>query len=180
MTSRNIEYEIKIRVKNLDEIREKLTYLGATLQGAGVEEDVYYQHPCRDFKESDEALRIRNYGTIIELTYKGSRLPANIKAREEITVRILREDYSKLKQLLEKLGFRSLARIVKKREIYVYENLTISLDEVEGLGSFMEVEAFTDHKEEAEESIKNFLDLLGDIGEPVSQTYLEMMLTKRH
>jgi len=178
---KSAEYELKLKIDDPEDVRKKLSYLGASFQGAIIEIDHYYQHPCRDFSETDEALRVRDLGGIIELTYKGPREKAEIKAREEVTARVVKEDLEKLKLILEKLGFTPLARVVKQREVYLYDPYLITIDNVEDLGTFMEIELRTRRvsREEAENMIRDFLETLGIMGEKVEKTYLEMILEKR-
>jgi len=60
------------------------------------------------------------------------------------------ENNSNVKSLFEEiLGVQSLVK--KKRTIYLYENVRIHLDEVEGLGTFIEFEAVFDDKDNCDE-----------------------------
>ena len=45
--------------------------------------DTYYNHPSRDFAETREALRIRRVDGVPMVTYKGTKLPGEVKARRE-------------------------------------------------------------------------------------------------
>ena len=54
-----IEVEVKASVKNFEEVRNKLTQIGAVKIKTEHQSDVYYNAPHKDFGETDEALRIR-------------------------------------------------------------------------------------------------------------------------
>ncbi|RLE83962.1 MAG: class IV adenylate cyclase, partial [Thermoprotei archaeon] len=94
------EYEIKIKVENLEKIRKKLQEMNANFLGVIEELDIYFQHPCRDFRRTDEALRVRIYNDKLELTYKGPKISDEIKAREEINIELRHEDLQKIVELL--------------------------------------------------------------------------------
>ncbi len=135
-----LEVEVKARVRDAGAFERVLLERGAEFLGERVQEDIYLQHPCRDFSETDEALRLRLCAGRAELTYKGPRVgDVRTKTREEVSVGIT-ADESAL-ELLRKLGFREVARIRKRRRSYRLGGYRVELDEVEGLGSFVEVEA---------------------------------------
>ncbi len=173
----NVEIEAKIVLPDcglLEALEDRLTSLGAVLETAIHEKDYYYQHPCRDFASTDEALRIRVTGSggWAELTYKGpKKIIGSSKAREEISVRV--EGYEAMAALLEKLGFRLVAVVEKDRRYYAYQGLSIALDRVKGLGCFVEIEA----KRGGAEEVEKALDLLGLRAYPKThQSYLELVL----
>jgi len=74
------------------------------------------------------------------LTYKGPKLPGDgPKSREEICIAVVEGEL--LEQVLDRLGFRRTAQVVKERDLYLLEGATIALDRVETLGTFIEIEA---------------------------------------
>lgn len=170
-----MEVELKFRA-DIDKVREELLRLGASLLERKEEVDVYYQHPCRDFAKTDEALRVRFSGGSVEVSYKGPRLQSSAKTRLELTA-VAEGD---VERILEALGFRRVAAIKKRREYYAYGTLTVSLDDVEGLGQFVEVEALASSEasvEAAEAEIGAFAERLG-LRERVDATYLELYLQR--
>jgi adenylate cyclase class 2 len=174
-----MEIEAKIRVEALEPLRTRLQQRKARHMGLQVERDVYFNAPDRDFGSSDEALRIRYGGSEPVLTYKGPRLPGEgPKAREEICVSVDRGDLMEL--LLQRLGFRPAAQVVKERDLYQLEGATIALDLVEALGTFIEIEAPPGlSREEAADRIREISEGLGVRGEPIALSYLEMVLATR-
>ena len=186
-----MEIEAKIRVSALEPVRKRLRDLKAEHLGVVVERDVYFNAPHRDFAVTDEALRVRYSGGVPVsggtpgpgeapvLTYKGPKLPGDgPKAREEICVSVVEGDL--LEQMLDRLGFRPTAEVVKERDLYRREGATIALDTVESLGTFIEIEAPMGlSRTEAVRRIRTIAEELGVRGESLSVSYLEMLLSTR-
>jgi len=170
-----VEVEVKARGE-LGRVREALLELGAEAQGAGEEWDLYFNAPDRDFSKTDEALRIRVRGGRGVLTYKGPKLDRRSKSRREVEVEV--GDWEAMRELLGRLGYREVTWVRKVRERYRLGAFTVSLDKVEGLGEFVEVEA------KAEGPYGDLLDeafrLLERLGlapeEAIRTSYLEMLL----
>ena len=169
-----IEKEVKIRISDKNKLNALEKYVierGGVLNREYVVIDEYFSHPCRDFKKTDEALRIRIQAGEVMLTYKCSRISQIPKIREEISVKV--SDYNAARDILSKLGFNPLAKIIKYRREYMLNNLRIFVDEVKELGYFVEVEC------DDEDLILKFIDALKKmkICEGVEErTYLEMYL----
>ncbi len=181
------EVEVKYRLspEEYRELVNKLTSMGAKLLEELQEQDIYFSHPCRDFAETDEALRLRVIakGPAINavLTYKGPRIGSEGKTREELNVEVSNPET--LVNILEKLGFRKVAEIRKRRTVYTYENYTIALDHVERLGYFVEIETVTNSKELIDRCVNDILNFaennLGLTREKIeTKTYLELMLSE--
>ncbi len=175
------EYEVKVKVEDLERVKTLLRELGAEEKGLRKEVDVYFRHPCRDFRATDEALRLRLSGGRAELTYKGPKISRDIKAREEITVEIREEDVEKLISLLENLGFKRFAEVRKTRERYELGDFKVCLDSVEGLGDFIEVElkAPGESLESATKKLREFLVKLGIKPVSILKSYLELLLERK-
>lgn len=174
-----LEVEAKARCASLVEARARCAALGGKLLGAEEQRDTYFAHPVRDFARTDEALRLRTGARGVELTYKGAKLPGAAKAREELTLPMHDEAATAL--VLERLGFRRVAAVVKRREAWSVAGAEVALDEVEGLGSFVEVELLAQDAAEAARLSHRVLALLRDLGagEPLRASYLEMLLEAR-
>lgn len=177
---RTLEVEAKVALDGPDELRAALHRLGATRGTAGLEEDVFFAHPGRDLAAADETLRLRTMPPAgssaqgsFELTYKGPRQAGAYKAREERTVRMADDPTA----LLRALGFRVAARLRKTRERHRLGALEVTLDHVEGLGWFAEVEATGADARAAEAAVQAALRELGLDGRPrVQQAYVELAL----
>ncbi len=136
--------------------------------------DQYFNHPCRDFAETDEALRLRK-DTKGRITYKGPKIDRFTKTREEIEMDI--DDMDKMALILLRLGFRQVAKVSKKRKEYLLDGVTVSLDSVDGLGDFVELEVQGEDAEEGRSRIERLRDELGLVGSE-RRSYLEMILMR--
>jgi adenylate cyclase class 2 len=172
-----IEVEVKARAKK--DTKEKIEALGAKPLKEENHHDLYFNSPLRDFKVSDEALRIRIKEEGARLTYKGPKLDRETKSRLEWTVKI--DDPLQMEQILLGLGFKLSAEVCKRRTKYSFEDIVIALDEVEGLGSFLEAEAVGDDTnwEKQKERVLYVLTRLG-LDEPIRSSYLELLEEKRN
>ena len=129
-----------------------------------------------DFAKTDEALRIRTTNNDTFITYKGPKLNEKAKTRKEVEMTI--ESAEKAKDIFTELGFKP-ARIVKKnRQYYTYENFEISLDDVEGLPPYMEIEvALEDNQsyEDAQDKIFELFERLGITDGFERTSYMELL-----
>ncbi|WP_048058128.1 class IV adenylate cyclase [Pyrococcus yayanosii] len=173
-------FEVELKGYADDEIFERVRERFEFMRRE-VHEDIYYQHPCKDFSKTDEALRIRikRFNGHFEafLTYKGPKIELTSKTRLEIEVQI--DDVDKYSQLLEALGFREVLTVVKTREkYYVEKGITITLDEVEGLGKFVEIETLVKSQEEIGDAVKKLRKILEELGvtKLERRSYLELLL----
>lgn len=174
-----LEIELKARVTDLEKIRERLLLGKALSEGEIEERDVYFNAPHRDFAETDEALRLRYHGGSCTLTYKGPKLAQyNLKARTELNCGI--ESGNLMEKVLESLGFVRVAEVRKSREYFHYRGALISLDRVEGLGSFIEIEVTGDAGDEDPSArIGALAEELGVDSPPILESYLEMLQSRQ-
>ena len=152
------EVELKLRAEH-GPVRERLAELGAEPLGRVHQIDTYYDAPHRSFAETDEALRVREErredGRWVGITYKVD--------------------------LLRALGFEPAAVVEKERERFGYGEYTVTLDAVDGLGEFVEVETEAEEVEPAREGALEVVRELGlDPGEQVRTSYLGMLLDAGH
>lgn len=181
-----MEVEQKFPVDDLAEVESRLTALGAEFSGPRREVDVYYAHPARDFAATDEALRIRRRGDEGFLTYKGPKIDATTKTRREIDIHLPGggEGIGPWAALLEALGFRPVAEVGKDRRKAMVDwegrRVEASLDHVDQIGTFVELELVTDAAgvDAAKACIAS---LAGRLGLSASErwSYLELLLAQR-
>ena len=176
-----IEVEVKAKISHPDKIikllKTKTIFLKEIYQ-----EDIYFNAPDRDFRITDEALRIRTSSEGSALTYKGPKIGNLIdKTREEISVHI--NDFKKMRVILEKLGFQTVDKVSKKRILFQFNDLSISVDFVEHLGEFIEIESLVNTQNEIEKKRKEILDFLNELEIPLEdcerRSYLELLLNKK-
>jgi adenylate cyclase class 2 len=169
-----IEVEVKARAR--PDTQEKILALGAVPLGMENHRDLYFNSPLRDFRQSDEALRIRIKEEGARLTYKGPKLDSKTKSRLERTVQI--DDPLEMEQILAALGFVLSAEVRKRRTKYILGPVIFALDEVDGLGSFLEVEARGEADWETQkEMVLSIFRALG-LGESIRSSYLELLEEK--
>ena len=175
-----IEVEVKAKIDNFKDMEEKLAEIGAIKTKKEFQEDIYFNSPVVDFAETDESLRIstttENDNTNIFITYKGPKIDKESKTRREIEMGI--EDSQKCSDIFEAIGFRKVRAVRKNRQYYTYENFEISLDDIEGLEPYMEIEIALDDGEdysEAQNSIFKLFEELGITDGFERTSYLELL-----
>jgi len=145
------EVELKVRADH-GPVREALADLGATQVAAVEQVDTYYDHPGRDFATTDEALRLREVRPLdgdgpgaspagdaeTRLTYKGPLVDETTKTREEFETGVA--DGPTAGTILERLDFAPAATVRKRRRRFERGADTVTLDAVDELGEFVEVE----------------------------------------
>lgn len=177
------EVEQKFRVDGLEDVRRRLEGLQATFQDELQQVDSYFTHPARDFAVTDEALRIRQVGEDCYITYKGPKIDATTKTRREIELPLPpgARTYEQFRELLEALGFRCRAD-VRKRRVNLHvpwqeRTVEVSLDEVEGVGQYVELELTAEAGE-----MDGARRCIGDLAERLQlsvnerRSYLELLL----
>ena len=145
--------------------------------------DVYFAHPARDFAKSDEALRIRRKGSLNFITYKGPKIDAATKTRREIELPLSPggQAAQAWTDLIEALGFKPVGEVRKSRRKarvdWQGRSVEISLDEVAGLGVYVELEliAEADGLDAARSNILSLAEALGLQGSE-RRSYLELLL----
>jgi len=134
-----LEVELKIRIPSIEGVRKELKRHHAHPLGRVHEHDIYYNAPHRDFGITDEAVRVRYTDDHTVVTYKGPKIKTyNLKAREELNFAV--ESGENFETMLQRLGFTKTAEVNKWRENYTMGNASISLDTVDELGTFVEIE----------------------------------------
>ncbi len=172
-----LEIEAKAAIENKEEIKQRILEAGGKYIRVETQSDIYFAHPSRDFMKTDEALRIREAGDEYTLTYKGPKLDKLTKTREEIEIKL--DDPVPMAGVLKMLGFMEVAPVVKTRSHYTLGDYQVALDEVEGLGHFIEIEKHADSYKPEE-----LVELLKSLGVEESKierrSYLELLLERNY
>ena len=181
-----LEAELKASLGDMsvEALLDRALARGFAPEGAVRERDVYFNGAGRDFRRTDEALRLRSVRRLPDgpreslLTYKGPKLDQVSNARTEYETAV--SDGETAEKLLEALGYRPLAVVDKVRRTYRMEDVTLCLDEVEGLGGFLELEILVPAEEGREEAVGRLLALLDGLGisrDRLSRrSYLELLI----
>ncbi len=170
-----MELEVKVPCEDLAGLEERLRRMGASHVEDLDQVDLYFSHPARDFGVTDEALRLRRENERVVVTYKGPKLDQDTKLREEIELGV--EDLDRMSLVLERLGFRPVIRIVKKRTVYELEGVHLCLDRVAGLSDFVEMEWQGEDLDEGKRRIFGLKKKLGLVGNE-RRSYLELLMEK--
>jgi adenylate cyclase class 2 len=163
----NIEVEIKVKIDNFEEIKNKVSNLGKLIKSIK-QIDEYYVPPHRDFfahkPQPIEHLRIRTNPdkSVFEYT-RTVNLKENLDYdyAEEYETEII--DVQAFKKTLIFLDFKKAVTVEKHREYWDCGDIEVALDYIKDLGHFMEAEAKGNFKDEieAKKACIDFLESLG-------------------
>lgn len=138
------EIEIKVRVKDLAGLEKKLALRGCVLSAPISQHDVIYSvggsgQEFQSMKEGDIVIRIRHLKDTAELNLKKqqSNEMDNIEYETEV------KDPKIMDGILREMGYIPEVEVKKARRKGKLGEYEICLDEVEKLGSFMEIEKLT-------------------------------------
>ncbi len=163
--------EAKWRVEDLGEIRRKAEAVSAVFQWTRKQRDVFFVVPRGRLK-----LRIVD-GRPGELIAYFRPDEANVRSSRYVVAQVP-EPEPVLAALSATLQV--LAEVRKERTLLLWRNVRVHLDQVEGLGSFVELESVVDRETPREEARANFERLSGALGldprQSVPQAYVELLL----
>lgn len=169
------EIEVKAKVADMSALIAKLEGLGCTISEPIIQHDSIFVAPdygvFEDFHPGKNLLRVREQGDKIFFTIKQPQ-KNELDAIEHETAIL---DGEEMKNALQLMGYRETVQVHKTRRKAHYEKWEICLDEVDNLGSFVELEEIADDTADAE-AIQNemvtFLATVGiDASERVTQGY---------
>jgi len=165
--------EVKARCKNQDEIRGYLKEHHADYKGIDHQVDTYFNIP-------KGRLKLREGKTENFLIYY-ERLDKEGPKQSKVAL-FASEPGSTLKEVLAKaLGV--LAVVDKKREIYYIENVKFHVDVVEGLGTYVEIEAIdmdaNIEKDKLNEQCQKYINDMGIRDQDlIAVSYSDLLLKK--
>jgi adenylate cyclase, class 2 len=128
----HVNIEIKAKCSNQEKIREILKSKKADFKGLDHQIDTY-------FKVNNGRLKLREGNIEKSLVYYEREDKKGIKQSNIILCPYTDQ---RLKQILEK-SFGILCVVDKSREIYFIDNVKFHVDNVKGLGTFIEIEAIS-------------------------------------
>jgi len=157
------EIEVKARVSDLEVLAKKLENMGVILSEPIIQNDQTFideSYGSYDkFQPGRNILRIRENNGKFIFTIKQSQSNEldSIERETEIT------EPEEFKEALFLMGYKPAVEIYKVRRKAKYNGYEICLDEVKGLGSFVEVEKITDNEntDEIQNELFGFLESLG-------------------
>jgi adenylate cyclase class 2 len=167
----HLNIEIKARSANADFIRSYLLGHGAVFKGVDRQTDTY-------FNVKNGRLKLREGNIENALIYYERDNQAGPKGSQFELVSV--PDAATLKNVLSKsLGVKIV--VEKSREIYFIDNVKFHIDEVKGLGNFVEIEAsnlYADvSREELQSQCDHYLSAFGIKNEDlIAVSYSDMVL----
>jgi len=171
--SEKYEIQIKIPISDLDAIKKQIEKkLKIKKVETKWQQDTYFEAPDWNLPKTDELMRIRQEGEKYILAYKGPTKGKEIRTKPKIEFQIDPD----LRDVLEKIGYKKILNINKKREKYISKDIEITLDEVENLGNFIELK--TDNPENKKEINKLVKKLEFSLKTATKKSYFELMFEK--
>ncbi len=134
-----METEIKLEVRDLEPVRQRLQALGADCLSVVEETNVYFDRD-HELQDRQESLRLRQ-DSQVRLTWKGPTVfEEGVVNRPEVEITV--SSFSDVLALLERLGYREIERLAKRRETWRFLGAEIALDSL-AFGQFVELEGPT-------------------------------------
>ena len=187
MERKRIEIEAKFPLYNKKETLSKLKKLGQTTEENNYQKDIYYTPAHENFLEKkpiSEWLRIRNTKEEKTINYKNwSNHDSNNKIScKEIEVGI--DDYNGMLEMLNALDFKQVIVVEKTRNSFEYNNFIISIDSIENLGDFIELEFKTNLYDNEDESMNYIMHTIEElnikVGKQIFAGYPQLVMEKNH
>ena len=183
------EVEQKFRLPDDEAISRliaRVTEIGGNWQDPEQHADTYYAHPSRDFAATDKALRIRSIGDCHFVTYKGPKINQETKTRRELELPLNPPKFgpAELDELWQTLGFTPVATVRKTRRkaklISADWSFSVDLDQVEEVGSFVELDTASDESRiaSAESALHDLAQSL-ELTDVIPSSYLCLLLESR-
>lgn len=160
------EIEIKSRVDDLAGLESKLEALGVKMSEPIKQRDRVYGIPGVSGGGNNHSpwLRIREESKdgvdTVYFTYK-KRVTKDFDSMEYETVVA---DGDMLHNIIINIGFEPYSEVTKIRRKGKFGDIEVCVDQVEGLGSFIEVEKLSDELSDPEVVKAELWDLFGDLG----------------
>lgn len=182
-----IEVEVKIFINNISDLEHDLITLGFEKGELWTEKDVYFDNEARQITNADGALRIRSCENMQDhksqayLTYKGPKMDDVSMTRNEFETEIFSVDNGK--EILNALGYTFAFQVNKNRQYYYYQDISACIDQVLGLGDFLELEILVAKEEEKTEALERLLNIICQLGyqkdDLICSSYLSMLINKQ-
>ena len=178
-----LEVEIKVKIRSIVDMENKLQNFGYTRSEHLLETDVYVDTPSDDIRTSGKACRVRTIKDLdcgkscSYLTFKGEKTDTVSMTRAEYETQIASSETGLA--ILRELGFLPVKpSAVKERILYTKGKINACLDRVKGLGDYMELEIIceADEKDSALDELWSELSSLGYSKDDVINTsYLSLL-----
>ena len=146
-----MEIEIKARLTNKAAVMEKLRALGCVFPEPKVQDDTVFAEKTGSLKvflSNDVFLRIRiQNGSTVILTAKKPKAKSGRSGLVKHEYEIVADSADQARGMLALMGFEEQVRTIKTRMTSAYNGYEICIDDVKGLGLFIELEKMGDAKQ---------------------------------
>lgn len=160
----NEEVEIKVILKNPEEVEEKLKQIAKFVKEKE-QKDEYFTPQHEDFFDVDpplEYIRVREEGGTANIEYQFLHFDddGTLLKTDEYETNV--DNPEMMKIILKKLDMRHKVTVTKLRKTYEYKDFEVMIDHIKELGYFIEVEAKVNG--DIKETRKRCYDVLEEIG----------------
>ena len=134
-----VERKYEYSPRKLTALRRRLRGLGARVTEGKIQVDTYYSPPHETFLGKSKFLRLRvtRARGVVKASFE-YHVPFGRYAAREHEVKI--DDWQTMRHILRSLGFKQEMQVIKKREEWQWSQIEIEIDQVRGLGTFIELE----------------------------------------
>ena len=115
----------------------------------------------------DKDLRVQKNRFFSKLWLKKGKIHDDV--REEIEVEFKREEFGKLLEILNELGFKVKIVWLRKRKEFQWDGIKVYLDDTEGYGKIIEIETYVEKENETEKKRDELISKLQSLGIRISE-----------
>ncbi len=150
------EIELKFKVNSVADVINMLQEISEPLN----QKDTVYVLDLNNVKSTEGSvwLRVRDTNGVVELNLKKQ----SSKKMESKEIEFEVNSYKKANDFLEALGYQKWVEVNKVRKHAKYKNCNICIDEVEKLGTFIEIEMLIDEEDNIDYE-KKLLDIAKEL-----------------
>ncbi len=143
-------------------------------------DDEYRRAPAADAEGRTQEFRLRLDDDAAVCTFKDKEIVDGLEVNREREFTV--DDPDCFRELLDRIGCRVFLRKVKRGTQHSLDGVNAELSEVEGLGTFLELEIVRDEEGDTEAARAHLQDLFLEAGislqEVESRTYTSMLLNR--
>lgn len=161
--------ELKVKIEDFSHVLNILKDKKVELKQVLNQRDIYYKHPLG-------LLKLRIFDNKGELIF----YQRDESTKDRVSnYHILNVEPKQAEDYFRHI-FEIETEVVKTRKLYIYKNTRIHLDEVNGLGKFLELETVVENNiEEGKNEFDEVVKLLNlDISNQIKSSYRTLMLNK--
>ncbi|MDH5597374.1 MAG: class IV adenylate cyclase [Candidatus Peregrinibacteria bacterium] len=165
-----VEAKIAITRKDFQLLEERMKREGEYL-GEKRNEDFYYENPKKS------TIRIRKKGTSHSFDLKSRETRQGIEENIELEWEL--KDPGAWRKVLSKLKIKPQVRKTKKTKLFTFKGFHLELNEVRGLGHYLEIETIVSKRAEVTRAKRELIEIFNELGYTKKQfepkRYLELL-----